>query len=143
MNKTYIQKKSKKAQWYLIDAKNQTLGRICTKIATTIRGKNNYYYNPYLINNEYIIVINAEHIQISGQKKYQKKYYRHSGRPGSLKKENFEQLKKRIPNRIIEKGVRGMLPKNRLGRILFNHLKVYSGKAHPHNAQNPTILSLN
>lgn len=143
MNKTYIVKKCLPNKWYLIDARNQTLGRISTQIASILRGKTYSYYTPHCINKSYIIIINAEHIQVSGQKKSQKSYYTHSGRPGSLKKENFEQLQKRIPNRIIEKAVKGMLPKNKLGRQLFTHLKVYSGTFHPHNAQNPTILSFN
>lgn len=141
MNKTYIPKKSTEHTWYLIDAKNQTLGRICTKIASTLKGKTNSDYTPHFINKSYIIVINAEHVQVSGQKKSQKIYYRHTGKPGSLKKENFGQLQKRIPHRIIEKAVKGMLPKNILGRTLFTHLKVYTGSFHPHGAQNPTILS--
>nr|YP_010471060.1 50S ribosomal protein L13 [Synarthrophyton patena]UVF62889.1 50S ribosomal protein L13 [Synarthrophyton patena] len=143
MNKTYIPKKNKHSSWYLIDAKNQTLGRICTNIASILKGKNNSSYTPNLINNAHIIIINASCVKVSGEKQSQKIYYRHSGRPGSLKKENFEQLQKRIPNRIIEKAVKGMLPKNILGRKLFTHLKVYSGALHPHKAQNPKILSLN
>lgn len=143
MNKTYIAKKCLPNNWYLIDAKNQKLGRISTQIASILKGKTFSHYTPHCINTSYIIMINAEHIQVSGQKKSQKIYYKHSGRPGSLKKENFEQLQKRIPNRIIEKAIKGMLPKNTLGRKLFTQLKVYSGSFHPHKAQNPTILSLN
>lgn len=143
MNKTYIPKKDLSHNWYLLDAKDKTLGRISTQIANLLKGKNQSSYTPHCINMSYIIVINAEYVQVSGQKKSQKIYSRHSGRPGSLKKENFEQLQRRIPNRIIEKAVKGMLPKNALGRKLFTHLKVYSGALHPHNAQNPTILSLN
>lgn len=141
MNKTYIPKKSAKHSWYLIDAKNQTLGRICTKIASILKGKTNSDYTPYFINESYIIVINAKHVQVSGRKKSQKIYYRHTGKPGSLKKESFEQLQTRIPSRIIEKAVKGMLPKNALGRTLFTHLKVYSTTFHPHDAQNPITLS--
>ena len=143
MNKTYIPPKNTTYKWYLIDAKNQTLGRTCTQIASLLKGKGNSSYTNHLINNVFIIVINAQHIQVSGQKKLKKMYYKHSGRPGSLKQETFEQLQKRIPNRIIEKSVKGMLPKNTLGRQLFKHLKVYSDALHPHRAQNPTILSLN
>ncbi len=143
MNKTYILKKNLTPSWYLLDAKDKTLGRISTQIANILKGKNCSSYTPHCINMSYIIVINAELIQVSGQKKSQKIYYRHSGRPGSLKKESFGQLQKRIPNRIIEKAVKGMLPKNILGRKLFTHLKVYSRALHPHNAQNPIIISLN
>nr|YP_009589123.1 50S ribosomal protein L13 [Corallina ferreyrae]QBL75639.1 50S ribosomal protein L13 [Corallina ferreyrae] len=142
MNKTFVPKQNKISQWYLIDAKNQTLGRLSTRIASTLKGKNNCNYTPHQINNAYIIIINAKDILISGSKKSQKLYYRHSGRPGSLKVETFEQLQKRIPTRIIEKSVKGMLPKNTLGRQLFRHLKVYPGTFHPHCSQKPTQLQL-
>lgn len=140
MNKTYINKKNDQSKWFLIDAKNKTLGRISTQIASTLKNKHSIYYSPYQINTSKIIVINAEHIKVSGQKKYQKVYYKHSGRPGGLKKEIFAQLQQRIPTRIIEKAVKGMLPKNALGRRLFTNLKVYRGSNHPHQAQNPITL---
>nr|UAT97839.1 ribosomal protein L13 [Ahnfeltia fastigiata] len=143
MNKTYIPKQNIKHKWYLINAKNQTLGRLSTKIATILRGKNEVSYTPYLTNQSYIIIINAQSIVVTGQKKSQKTYIRHSGRPGGLKKETFEQLQARIPNRIIEKSVKGMLPKGPLGRKLFTQIKVYSGNEHPHIAQSPDIISLN
>jgi len=142
MNKTYIQKQNNKSTWFFIDAKNKTLGRLSSQIASTLKNKYSIYYTPYQINKSNIIVINAEHIKISGQKKYQKIYYKHSGRPGGLKKETFIQLQKRIPERIIEKAVKGMLPKNALGRKLFTHLKVYSGPDHPHDAQKPIPLKI-
>ena len=136
MNKTYIVKqKNTLPNWYLINAEKQTLGRLSSKIAYLLKGKNKINYTPHQINNSFIIVINAEKIQISGNKKLQKTYYRHSGKPGSLKTETFEQLQQRIPNKIIEQSVKGMLPKNTLGRELFKHLKVYTGKSHPHHAQ--------
>lgn len=130
----------KSPRWHLIDAKDQNLGRLSSKIAGVLKGKNSIYYTPYIVNQDYVIVINAKNIRVSGSKKLNKLYYRHSGRPGSLKVETFEELQKRIPVRIIEKSVKGMLPKNTLGRRLFNHLKVYSDSFHPHNAQNPTKL---
>nr|YP_007878207.1 50S ribosomal protein L13 [Calliarthron tuberculosum]AGA63818.1 50S ribosomal protein L13 [Calliarthron tuberculosum] len=142
MNKTFISKDDQQVKWYLVDAKNQTLGRLSSQIASTLKGKNNFHYTPDRINNSYIIVINAKDIQVTGNKKLQKLYYKHSGRPGGLKTETFEQLQKRIPTRIIEKSVKGMLPKNTLGRQLFRHLKVYSGNSHPHNCQKPTNLQL-
>lgn len=142
MNKTYIQKQNNKSTWFFIDAKDKTLGRLSTQIASTLKNKYSIYYTPYQINKSNIIVINAEQIKISGQKKYQKIYYKHSGRPGGLKKETFTQLQKRIPTRIIEKAVKGMLPKNALGRRLFTHLKVYSGPKHPHDAQKPIPLQI-
>jgi len=142
MNKTYIQKQNNKSTWFFIDAKDKTLGRLSTQIASTLKNKYSIYYTPYQINKSNIIVINAEHVNISGQKKYQKIYYKHSGRPGGMKKETFTQLQKRIPTRIIEKAVKGMLPKNALGRRLFTHLKVYSGPNHPHGAQKPIPLHI-
>jgi len=142
MNKTYIQKQNNKSTWFFIDAKDKTLGRLSTQIASTLKNKYSIYYTPYQLNQSNIIVVNAEHINISGHKKYQKIYYKHSGRPGGLKKETFTQLQKRIPTRIIEKAVKGMLPKNALGRRLFTHLKVYSGPHHPHGAQKPIPLQI-
>lgn len=142
MNKTYINKNHHDGQWFFIDAKDKTLGRISTQIASNLKNKYSIYYTPYQINKSYIIVINAEKIKVSGQKKYQKIYRRHSGRPGGLKKESFIQLQKRLPERIIEKAVKGMLPKNALGRRLFTYLKIYSGPDHPHRAQKPTPLPI-
>ena len=140
MNKTTKPNKTNTNKWYIIDAQYQTLGRISTLIAKTLIGKDNIYYNPSKINNVYVIVINAKKIQVSGNKKRDKAYYRHSGMPGGLKIETFQQLQARIPNRIIEKSVKGMLPKNKLGRQLFTQLKVYSDSFHPHIAQKPTQL---
>lgn len=143
MNKTYVPKKNHQTTWYLIDAKDKTLGRLSTEISKILRGKNNITYTPYLNNISYVIVTNAQEIKVTGVKKQHKVYKRHSGRPGGMKIETFEQLQKRIPNRIIEKSIKGMLPKGPLGRKLFNKLKVYSDSQHPHAAQNPQIISLN
>lgn len=140
MNKTYIHKEKSIPVWFLIDAKNKTLGRISTQIASTLKNKHSIYYTTYQLNISKIVVINAEYIKVSGQKKYQKTYYKHSGKPGGLKKETFSQLQQRIPTRIIEKAVKGMLPKNALGRRLFTNLKVYCGPNHPHQAQQPIAL---
>lgn len=142
MNKTYIQKQNKNTTWFFIDAKDKTLGRISTQIASTLKNKYSICYTPYQINKSNLIVINAKQIKVSGQKKDDKIYYKHSGRPGGLKKETFKQLQHRIPTRIIEKAVKGMLPKNALGRRLFTHLKVYSGPIHPHKAQKPILLKI-
>nr|WOA02425.1 ribosomal protein L13 [Gloiopeltis furcata] len=142
MNKTHIPIQKKKAQWYLVDAKNKNLGRLSTQITVILRGKNKVEYTPYIKNLSYVIVINAKKVSVSGQKKSQKTYKRHSGRPGSLKIETFEQLNKRIPNRIVEKAVKGMLPKGPLGKKLFTQLKVYTGESHPHIAQRPELISL-
>jgi large subunit ribosomal protein L13 len=141
MNKTYINNNNPE-QWFYIDVKDQTLGRISTQIANNLKNKYSIYYTPYQINKFHIIVINADKIKVSGQKKIQKIYKRHSGRPGGLKGETFIQLQKRLPERIIEKAIKGMLPKNTLGRRLFTSLKIYSGSNHPHQAQKPIALPI-
>ena len=142
MNKTYIKKDNLNIQWFCIDANNQTLGRLSSQIASYLKNKNSIYYTPFQVSQSHIIVINAEKIKVSGQKKNQKLYRRHSGRPGGLKVETFKDLQHRIPTRIIEKAVKGMLPKNALGRKLFRYLKVYDGPDHPHSAQRPIPLAL-
>ena len=142
-NKTCLHKPNNIQQWYIIDAKEQTLGRISTIIAKILRGKYHIDYTPNIKHQNYIIVINSKDIQVTGQKKYQKLYKRHSGRPGSMKTENFYALQARIPNRIIERSVKGMLPKGKLGRALFNQLKVYETAQHPHDSQKPQIFKIN
>ena len=142
MNDTYIPSKKVNKRWYLIDASNQTLGRLSTKIASILRGKNNIDYTPFLNTQSYVIIINAQDVQVTGQKKYKKLYKRHSGQPGGLKIETFEQLNQRIPSKIIEKAVKGMLPKGPLGRKLFTQLKVYAHDNHPHEAQQPEDITL-
>lgn len=139
-NKTYIQKASIAQSWYIIDAKEKNLGRISTLIANILRGKNEKDYNTNINHQNYIIIINSKNIKVTGQKKHQKLYRRHSGKPGSMKVETFTELQKRIPNRIIEKAVKGMLPKGRLGRQLFNQIKIYEEAQHPHNAQKPQLI---
>lgn len=142
MNKTYIPKSTNKndTSWYLIDAKNQNLGRLSTKIVSILKGKNISNYTPYINPRNYIIVVNSKDIILTGQKKQQKIYKRHSGRPGKLKIRTFEEMHQKMPNKIIEKSIKGMLPKNTLGRILFKQVKVYTEKQHPHEAQKPQIL---
>ncbi|ADB95728.1 50S ribosomal protein L13 [Candidatus Atelocyanobacterium thalassae] len=130
-------------KWYVIDAEKQRLGRLACEIAKILRGKKKPTYTPHLDTGDFIIVINAEKIEVTGRKSHQKLYRRHSGRPGGMKVETFEKLLKRIPERIIEKAVKGMLPKNTLGRQLFTKLKVYAGPSHPHQAQKPEKLILN
>lgn len=137
MNKTQAPSLNTNPNWYIIDAKNQTLGRISTHISNILRGKNKPSYTPYLDTGDYVIVINSSQVYVSGNKTNQKLYRRHSGQPGGLKVETFEQLQTRLPNRIIEKAVKGMLPKGPLGRKLFTKLKVYAGPLHPHTAQKP------
>ena len=142
MNRTYLQNNNQKEQWFYIDAENQILGRLSTQIASSLKNKRSIYYTPHQLSKSYIIVINADKVKVSGLKKYNKIYKRHSGRPGGLKQEKFIDLQKRLPERIIEKAVKGMLPKNALGRKLFTQLKIYSGSTHPHKAQNPLKLPI-
>jgi len=143
MNKTSIPSvDSSKRQWYLVDAENQTLGRLATEVASVLRGKNNPSFTPHLDTGDFVVVVNADKIRVSGKKAEQKLYRRHSGRPGGMKVETFAALQNRIPERIVEKAVKGMLPHNALGRQLFRKLKVYRGADHPHTAQKPQILKL-
>lgn len=143
-NKTYIgnNKSQDKQKWYIIDAKNQKLGRLSSKIAFLLRGKDDYSYTPYFQSNIHIIIVNSQLIEITGKKREKKLYKRHSGRPGGLKIENFKNLQQRMPNRIIEKSIKGMLPKNILGRQLFRQLKIYSYNKHPHSSQQPLQINL-
>jgi large subunit ribosomal protein L13 len=129
-------------QWYLVDAADQTLGRLASEVAQVLRGKNKPTYTPHLDTGDFVVVINAEKVRVSGNKPTQKLYRRHSGRPGGMKTETFAHLQARLPERIIENAVRGMLPHNALGRQLFRKLKVYRGSEHPHAAQRPQALAL-
>ncbi len=129
-------------QWYLVDAENLTLGRLASEVASILRGKKNPSFTPHLDTGDFVVVINAEKVQVSGNKSQQKLYRRHSGRPGGMKLENFQTLQNRLPERIVEKAIKGMLPHNALGRQLFRKLKVYKGSEHPHAAQKPQVLTL-
>ena len=128
--------------WYVIDADGQRLGRIASEIANILRGKNKPTYTPHLDTGDFVIVVNADKISVTGKKRSQKLYRRDSGRPGGMKVETFAQLQARLPERIIERAVKGMLPKNSLGRQLFTKLKVYAGPSHPHEAQQPQALKI-
>eukprot|EP00252_Welwitschia_mirabilis_P004956 TRINITY_DN1530_c0_g1_i1.p1 TRINITY_DN1530_c0_g1~~TRINITY_DN1530_c0_g1_i1.p1 ORF type:complete len:253 (+),score=45.76 TRINITY_DN1530_c0_g1_i1:80-838(+) len=145
-NKTWYPKgadqENSKKKWYVVDATDKILGRLASTIAIHIRGKHLPTFSPSMDMGSYVIVVNAEKVAVSGNKRTQKLYRRHSGRPGGMKVETFDQLQKRIPERIIEHAVRGMLPKGRLGRRLFTHLKVYKGPNHPHEAQKPEPLPI-
>ena len=143
MNKTSVPSiDSIERQWYLVDAENQTLGRLATEVASVLRGKNKASFTPHLDTGDFVIVVNADKIRVSGNKPQQKLYRRHSGRPGGMKVETFEHLQERLPERIVEKAIKGMLPHNALGRQLFRKLKVYKGTEHPHAAQQPQPLQL-
>jgi large subunit ribosomal protein L13 len=144
MNKTPLPTKENiEKKWYVIDAADQRLGRLATQIATILRGKNKPNFTPHLDTGDFVIVINAEKVTVTGKKSTQKVYRRHSGRPGGMKTETFEKLQTRLPERIVETAVKGMLPKNSLGRQLFTKLKVYQGPSHPHQAQQPEELVIN
>ncbi len=143
MNKTSVPSiDSIDRQWYLVDAEDQTLGRLATEVASVLRGKNKASFTPHLDTGDFVIVVNADKIRVSGKKPQQKLYRRHSGRPGGMKVETFEHLQERLPERIVEKAIKGMLPHNALGRQLFRKLKVYKGSEHPHAAQHPKTLQL-
>lgn len=129
--------------WYVVDAADQRLGRLATEIAQVLRGKNKPNYAPHMDTGDFVVVVNADKVVVTGRKSEQKLYRRHSGRPGGMKTETFNQLQARIPERIVEKAVKGMLPKNALGRKLFTKLKVYAGPEHPHTAQSPQTLAVN
>jgi large subunit ribosomal protein L13 len=141
MNKTFIPSSSFiEKRWYLVDATNKTLGRISTEIATILQGKNKVNFYPATDMGDYVVIINAEKFQVTGNKEKQKLYYRHSGRPGGMKIETLKSLRKRIPTKILEKSIKGMLPKGPLGRKMFNRLKVFEGGTHSHAAQKPQLF---
>ena len=141
MTKTPLPTKENLDQkWYVVDAADQRLGRLATEIAIILRGKNKPNFTPHMDTGDFVVVVNAEKVAVTGRKNSQKLYRRHSGRPGGMKTETFDQLQARIPERIVEKAVKGMLPKNALGRKLFTKLKVYTGSEHPHQAQKPEVL---
>jgi large subunit ribosomal protein L13 len=143
MSKTYLPPQdSLEHDWYVVDATDQRLGRLATEIAMILRGKKKAEYTPHMDTGDFVIVINAEKIAVTGKKRTQKLYRRHSGRPGGMKTETFAKLQQRLPERIIEQAIKGMLPKNSLGRQLFTKLKVYAGPTHPHEAQKPQALKI-
>ncbi len=145
MNKTFIPSSLHihlYREWFLIDASDKTLGRLATEVANLLQGKNKVNFYPSVDMGNYVIITNVKKIRVTGNKELQKLYYRHSGRPGGLKQETLQSLRNRIPQRIFEKAVKGMLPKGRLGRKMFTRLKVFEGTEHLYVAQNPQRLSL-
>jgi len=128
--------------WYVVDAAGQTLGRLATEIALRLRGKHKPEYTPHVDAGDYIVVINAEQIRVTGKKTSDKIYYSHTGFPGGIKSISFEKLIDKAPERVIEKAVKGMLPNNPLGRAMYRKLKVYAGAEHPHSAQQPQELKI-
>ena len=131
-----------KKNWHLVDAENKVLGRLAVKIANILSGKNNSRYTPNADLGDFVVVVNAEKVKVTGNKSKQKNYYRHSGYPGGLKVKNFEKMQDDSPEKIIKKAVKGMLPKNKLSNKIIKKLKVYSGSEHPHVGQQPEELSL-
>ena len=129
-------------RWYVVDAEGKILGRLATQIATVLRGKNKPIYAPHMDVGDFVIVINADKIQVTGRKLEQKMYYRHSGYPGGLRSISLRDQLQRHPERVIRSAVKGMLPKNRLGRRMLRKLKVYAGSSHPHEAQRPEPLEI-
>ena len=128
--------------WYVVDATDQTLGRLATEIARRLRGKHKAEYTPHVDTGDYIIVVNAEKVFVSGNKETKKIYYRHSGYPGGIKSTSLKRLREAKPEELLEKAVKGMLPRNPLGRAVFRKLKVYAGDTHPHGAQQPKTMVL-
>ena len=129
--------------WYVVDAKDKTLGRLASSVAQILRGKNKVNFSPNLDMSDFIIVINAEKIILTGNKQNTKEYWRHTGYPGGQKTVPFKKMLEEKPDQVIRTAVKGMLPHNKLGRKLLGHLKVYSGSNHPHKAQSPKELSIN
>ena len=141
--KTYSAKpESVKRDWYVVDASGKTLGRLATEVASRLRGKHKPEFTPHVDTGDYIVVINAEKVAVTGKKASDKMYYRHTGYPGGLKAANFATLQAEKPEMIIEKAIKGMLPRNPLGRAMFRKLKVYAGTEHPHTAQLPQQLEI-
>ena len=128
--------------WWVIDAEGQTLGRLATAIATRLRGKHKPQYTPHVDTGDYVIVVNADKVRVTGKKESDKIYWHHTGYPGGIKGTNVADMRERHPERIIEKAVKGMLPRNPLGRQMYRKLKVYAGAEHPHSAQQPQPLNL-
>ncbi len=128
--------------WYVVDAAEKTLGRLASEIAHRLRGKHKAEYTPHVDTGDYIVVINAEKIAVTGAKATDKMYQHHTGYPGGLKSISFEKLIEKAPERVIQSAVKGMLPRNPLGRAMFKKLKVYAGDEHPHTAQQPQTLNI-
>jgi large subunit ribosomal protein L13 len=142
MRTLFAKKGEVEQKWYVVDAKDAVLGRLAVKIATQITGKNKTIYTPNTDTGDFVIVINAEKIKLTGRKLDNKVYYRHSGYPGGLRAETARDRMKRCPEKIITDAVWGMIPKGRLGRAMLRKLKVYKGSEHPHEAQKPELLSV-
>ncbi len=136
----FVKSEDVEKKWYVVDAKDQVLGRLAAKVATIIRGKHKPEFTPNMDNGDFVVVINADKVKVTGKRAEMKTYIRHSGYPGGQKVTSFQDMLKKNPEFVIRHAVKGMLPKNRLGRKMINHLKVYAGEEHPHAAQKPEPL---
>jgi large subunit ribosomal protein L13 len=141
--KTYTAKPSEvRHGWYVVNAQGKVLGRLATRIAQRLRGKHRPEYTPHVDTGDYIVVVNADKLRVTGKKAQQKKYYRHTGYPGGIRETTFAVLHAKHPDRVLQKAVKGMLPKGPLGSAMLRKLKIYAGEAHPHHAQRPETLEL-
>ena len=141
--KTYVATPAtRERNWYVVDAAGRTLGRLATQIADALRGKRKPEYTPHCDVGDFVIVVNAERIAVTGDKRTQKRYYRHSGYPGGLRSRTLNEMLERRPEEVIRRAVKGMLPRNRLGRAQLRKLKVYAGPDHPHQAQQPVPMEV-
>ncbi|POR01041.1 50S ribosomal protein L13 [Alkalispirochaeta sphaeroplastigenens] len=142
MKTIFVKPTDTERKWYVIDAADQRLGRVAVEAARLLRGKHKPEFAPHQEIGDYVVIVNADKVTVTGRKATQKMYYRHSGYLGSLRSESFQKMLKRRPEYPLEHAVRGMLPKNRLGRKLFTNLKVYAGAEHPHTAQQPEVYTI-
>ena len=141
--KTYVATPAdRERNWLLVDAQGQTLGRLATQIADALRGKRKPEYTPHVDTGDFVIVVNAEKVAVTGNKRQEKRYYRHSGFPGGLRSRSFEEMIERRPEEVLRLAVKGMLPRNRLGRQQLRKLKIYAGPDHPHQAQQPVDMEV-
>ena len=143
MKTTSIRSDEINRKWFIVDAEGQTLGRLASEIAQIIRGKKKPFYTPHMDMGDFVVVVNAEKVKVTGNKEKDKSYFRHSGFPGGVTQISLQKVRQDFPERIITNAVKGMLPHNRLGRQLLTHLKVYSGTEHPHGAQLPKTITFN
>ena len=143
METTSIRADEINREWFIVDAEGQTLGRLASEIAQIIRGKKKPFYTPHMDMGDFVVVVNAAKVKVTGNKEKDKSYFRHSGFPGGVTQISLQKVRQDFPERIITNAVKGMLPHNRLGRQLLTHLKVYSGTEHPHGAQLPKTITFN
>jgi large subunit ribosomal protein L13 len=141
MKTTSVRSNEINRDWFVVDAEGHTLGRLASEIAQILRGKKKPSFTPHMDMGDFVVVLNADKIKVSGKKEEDKSYFRHSGYPGGITQISLKQVRQVYPERIIMNAVKGMLPRNRLGRKLLTHLKVYSGELHPHTAQQPQIIT--